>query len=380
MWADLTGASCLGNTFTDTGKYDSVEAPDYMTSGQPCPNYSRSGDHSGEDGETGWMFVRQTEIILKVKPKVFRLEVSDYATQVHSGREVNKVHAALSTMYHIHTDILAVRKYGDPTNRARLFMVGTRRDLTAANELQDIKFKFPEPTFSDADTPTIRHLAVPDESVPEGYWRHGSTTRTGNSAVQGKLHIIARSGNGMGRSNNPNSVPSWDTIGNSQTTYNGGAKRPRLDWIDTGDNSVGPQRLGVPIEAIRMASLHDSYQDWALKHYAATTPIIRRDGRNITADEFIFLCVNNGIPCRLSTAADTNAVTFLQQVKRRQAEVAHQTFCHIKACTIQHLQARLSQSGTATVAALAVIEVKSKWDANTANAQHCKASLHASDP
>ena len=59
MWADLTGAPCLGNTFTDTGKYDSVEAPDYMTSGQPCPNYSRSGDHSGEDGEIGWMFVRQ---------------------------------------------------------------------------------------------------------------------------------------------------------------------------------------------------------------------------------------------------------------------------------------------------------------------------------
>ena len=53
MWANLTGAPCLGNTFTDTGKYESVEAPDYMTSGQPCPNYSRSGDHSGEDGETG---------------------------------------------------------------------------------------------------------------------------------------------------------------------------------------------------------------------------------------------------------------------------------------------------------------------------------------
>ncbi len=83
MWLDLTGggsilqrevsvlkkgiqhtAVCLGNTFTDTAKYNHVQDPDYLTSGQPCPNYSISGNKLGAQGDTGWMFVAQTDIIL----------------------------------------------------------------------------------------------------------------------------------------------------------------------------------------------------------------------------------------------------------------------------------------------------------------------------
>ena len=82
MWKDLTGAPCLGNTFTNTEKYNAVDNPDYLTSGQPCPNYSRSGNQKGENGETGWMFVQQTKIIIKKQPKIFRLEISDYAIEV----------------------------------------------------------------------------------------------------------------------------------------------------------------------------------------------------------------------------------------------------------------------------------------------------------
>jgi site-specific DNA-cytosine methylase len=44
-------------------------------------------------------------------------------------------------------DILKVRSYGDPTNRARLFIVETRRDITADTNLKDIRFDFPEPQF-----------------------------------------------------------------------------------------------------------------------------------------------------------------------------------------------------------------------------------------
>jgi hypothetical protein len=61
MWEDPTGAPCLGNTFTNLEKYNTVDEPDYMTSGQPCPNYSLSGSKKVEDGETGWMFVQQNK-------------------------------------------------------------------------------------------------------------------------------------------------------------------------------------------------------------------------------------------------------------------------------------------------------------------------------
>ena len=116
MWEDLTGAPCLGNTFTSTEKYNAVDDPDYLTSGQPCPNYSLSGNRKGEDGETGWMFVQQTKIIIKKQPKIFRLEISDYAIEVNGGSEVNKVIAHLNTKYHVQWKIIKVRSYGDPTN------------------------------------------------------------------------------------------------------------------------------------------------------------------------------------------------------------------------------------------------------------------------
>ena len=131
------------------------DEPDYTTSGQPCPNYSLSGNKKGEDGETGWMFVQQTKIIIKMQPKIFRLEISDNAINVNGGSEVNKVIAHLNTKYHVQWDILKVRSYGDPTNRARLFIVGTWRDITADTNLKDIRFEFPELQFWGISIPTI---------------------------------------------------------------------------------------------------------------------------------------------------------------------------------------------------------------------------------
>ena len=98
MWTNLTGTPCLGNIFTDQDKFNATETPDYLTSGFPCPNYSRSGNHTGGEGSTGWMFVQQAAIILRIKPKTNRLEMSDYAIEVNGGREVKEVISQLSTL------------------------------------------------------------------------------------------------------------------------------------------------------------------------------------------------------------------------------------------------------------------------------------------
>ena len=47
----------------------------------PCPNYSRSGNHTGYSGKTGWMYVEQTEVILKLLPKAIRPEMSDFVAK-----------------------------------------------------------------------------------------------------------------------------------------------------------------------------------------------------------------------------------------------------------------------------------------------------------
>jgi site-specific DNA-cytosine methylase len=166
MWTDLTGTPCLGNSFTNESKYDAMETPDYMTSGFPCSNFSRSGDHTGEDGITGWMFVQQARIFIRIQPKTLRMEISDYATEVNDGREVREVIKQLSSIYHLYADIINVWQHGDLSNRARLFIIGTLKSDTEEPGMSDIEFKFPEPTTTAAMAGTYRMIAVPDSEVP----------------------------------------------------------------------------------------------------------------------------------------------------------------------------------------------------------------------
>ena len=260
MWTDWTGTPCLGNTFTEPQKYNAAETPDYLTSGFPCPNYSRSGNHTGGEGSTGWMFVQQAAIILQIKPKTIRLEMSDYALEVNNGREVKDVISQLLTLYFLYADILQVWQYGDISNRARLFIVGTLRSETADPDMRDIVFDFPTPNTTELSAGTYREIAVPDSDVADEYWLTDDPPRVAWKQPQGgKMHVIARRGEGMGHSDKPNAVQSMDGLPNTQTTLNGGGTRPRLDWEMHSSNSVGNTRKGVPIEAVRISSTSDSY-------------------------------------------------------------------------------------------------------------------------
>ena len=67
LWKDLVGNTFYGDAFKiDT---QSIRRPKILKSGFPCPNYSRLGDESGAEGKTGWMYVRQADIILQVAPR-----------------------------------------------------------------------------------------------------------------------------------------------------------------------------------------------------------------------------------------------------------------------------------------------------------------------
>ena len=298
MWQDLTGTVCHGDTFNI--QPNTLQSPDYLTSGQPCIDYALSGSQTGAEGETGWMFTDQVDIILAFKPmpKAIRLEISDNALYVNDGAEVGQVISQLQEHYIIYNNILQVWRYGDPTSRARLFVVGFHKSLGPAAHT----FKFPAHQYDSYSYPTLRSVAVPDDAVPPEYWRHDEPARISwKPPTPGHQHRIAQSGPGMGHSSNPNPVQSWDGLGNSQTTYNGGGRRPRLDWQLTKDGPVGPTRLAVPIETVRMASLSDSYLQWAyqFKH----------------SPGFLRECVNNGIPNQICYAVDKAVMLVLQQTE-----------------------------------------------------------------
>ena len=151
--------------------------PDYLTSGQPCPNYSLSGNQKGERRRDRLDVCATNKDHNQKATENFQAGNIGLCNEVNGGSEVNKVIAHLNTKYHVQWDILKVRSYGDPTNRARLFIVGTRRDITADTNLMDIRFEFPEPQFWGHNIPTIRTLMLKDEEVPAMYWRDDPTTR-----------------------------------------------------------------------------------------------------------------------------------------------------------------------------------------------------------
>jgi hypothetical protein len=164
--------------------------------------------------------------------------------------------------------------------------------------LKDIRFEFPEPQLWGNNIPTIRTLTLKDEEVSAMYWRDDPTTRVRHwphDDWSDKMHVVAslrstsskyHNGWSMGPSSHPGTIQSMDFFANSQTTYNAGGRRPKLDWVDQNHNDVGPTRLAVPIEAIRFASMSDKYLAWISLHFKSCVPNIRRGGRAIPLDGF----------------------------------------------------------------------------------------------
>jgi hypothetical protein len=132
-----------------------------------------------------------------------------------------------------------------------------------------------------------------------------------------RLKKLAQSGSNIGPSACPNARYSWDGPFNGQTAVNGGGQRPRLDWINTGDNDVGATRLTVPAEAVRVASLPHWFQQ-----------TIEEVNSN---SNFLFRSINNGIPARMSTAIDLAIMNVLRMAKAKmqQCEISRQVYAGV---------------------------------------------------
>ena len=95
--------------------------------------------------------------------------MSDYTVEVNNGREVQDVVSQLSTIYHLYAAIIPVWQHGDISKRSRLLIIATLKADTEADYMNDIEFKFPEPTTTAAEAGTYRMIVVPDAEVLEEY-------------------------------------------------------------------------------------------------------------------------------------------------------------------------------------------------------------------
>ena len=149
------------------------------------------------------------------------------------------------------------------------------------------------PSHDESNAPCAMHIAVPDELVPDEYWRRQHIDPhfvPYHDPQPGKLHLLAKTGTGMGWSGWPYAIYSWLGLLNTQVTTNGGGRRPLLQWWF--DVPLMWTRMTVPIETMHAASLHESYDTDFVK-------------RHCDDDSFLRKCVNNGIPIRTAVAIDS---------------------------------------------------------------------------
>ena len=223
LWRALTNSPDLGDTFDPHRDWGDEETPDLLWSGQPCPDHSVMGKQRGVDGETGWMYVTQWQVILKVKPKTFILEQVDNV----DAAAVEALTEQLTDEYEIHQKVISVRDFNDLSNRKRLFIVGLHKSLGEPSRT----FKFPTPAMNPGIT--ARHIADRDEDVPDHQWiklpTHIRQRDTPDTPTGDRLVKIAKLGPGPGHSRRPNDLYSWDGNLNTGTRFNGGGIRPPLN-------------------------------------------------------------------------------------------------------------------------------------------------------
>lgn len=292
LWQDLTGSVCYGDSFKmDT---TTLRRPRILKTGFPCPDYTGLGSKLGSEGNTGHLYTKQAELIKTISPDVAIIEQTDNAININHGEDVKSLLKELQTDYLTHHAIIPVWRYGDPTNRKRLFIVAFHRRLGPQTQ----SFQFPKPTFDNHHYPTAANVSVPDNDVPRRFILEGGPIilYTYEKSRPGHIHHLGNYGPGAGDCNSPHPLQSWQGLANTQLTSNGGSRRVMLQWRP-GDR-IQRTRLTTPIETIRLASLSSTYLDW-IRSY---------DKRDATLQKL----VNNGVPLRTSTIIDQAVIKMLE--------------------------------------------------------------------
>ena len=312
VFEDVSSAKCLGDA-RDWRKWSKnlIGLIDYYKAGMPCTDYASLGYQEGCLGKKGGdLFLLQIETILHLLPKICRLEMVPTALDVNNGYEVRKLVSELSKKYTVHADIIECWRYGDPTARTRLIIIGLRRDI-----FEGVEWEWPDHMCDDSWYPTARDVAVDDSEVPDQYWISDDCPRefsTIHDPVPGRVQQIGYAGTDSdwiqrkaGFSSRPFNIQGWDGCWATQMATNGGSRRPSLHWSP--GQPLTPTRMTVPVESCKVASLDPvSYIRLANKHYS-------KKQLSMTRDQWLRELVNLGVPLMTGIAIDKQVHEMLRR-------------------------------------------------------------------
>ena len=120
---------------------DDPAVPDILLSGMPCQDYSGLGSLHGSSGNTGYMFIKQADVILKLQPSAAILEMT--GNVINFVNDLRSLTDKLRATYVVHHQLVSCWRYGDCSTRVRLFMVLLHKRLGPEVAL----YEFPPPVY-----------------------------------------------------------------------------------------------------------------------------------------------------------------------------------------------------------------------------------------
>ena len=113
---------------------------DLFVGGSPCQSFSLVGKQRGLADTRGTLFYEFARLVQEIQPKAFIYENVKAVLSNDGGKTwktMQKVFTDLNYVWKM--KVLNAKDYGIPQNRARIFVVGIRKDLETTRE-----FEFPE--------------------------------------------------------------------------------------------------------------------------------------------------------------------------------------------------------------------------------------------
>ena len=146
-------------------KADDIPDCDGFIGGPPCQSWSLGGSMKGLEDERGKLFLDYIRIIKAKQPLFFVIE---NVAGIISDRHFKTFQSFLCTLseagYCVKYSVMNAADYGVPQDRIRVFIVGTRKDLS-------LDFKFPEPVTPKETHITLRRAIGDIVEQPRSYYK-----------------------------------------------------------------------------------------------------------------------------------------------------------------------------------------------------------------
>ncbi|MFZ2152534.1 MAG: DNA cytosine methyltransferase [Microgenomates group bacterium] len=214
-------------------KPSEIKPFDVLLAGFPCQPFSQAGFKKGFADTRGTLFFDIVKIIKHHKPKVVFLENVKNLAGHDKGNTLKVILGTLEKLgYKMHYKILNAKNFGLPQNRARIYIIGFRKD---------VKFEYPDELNKTTKVGDILENKVDNKyTISDRLWAGHQRRR--------KEHAIK--GNGFGYCLFNENSPYTSTI--SARYYKDGSE------ILIEQKNKNPRKL-TPREAARLQGFPDSF-------------------------------------------------------------------------------------------------------------------------